>query len=138
MSYLPSTVINTTKTETDSVSDTSDECNMLTTYLLLFCAILTLSDAKTVMVGQTSEQAGVRLVGQRIVERNPLPFIKRTDELFFEVESPYFIKGIAVRDVENGLSESSITSGGLGFNFVKIKLKSERGAGYKYMVEIFA
>lgn len=106
-------------------------------HILLICAVFSLSQAKSLIVGQVVESGSIHQVGQKIVEKYPLPFIKRTDELTFEVESPHLIRGISVRDAEEGAAQASLIAGGLGFNFVKIKLKSERGGGYKFFIQIY-
>lgn len=47
------------------------------------------------------------------------------------------IKGIVITDLDNGLAQPSITLGGLGFKFVNIKIKSERGSGFNFVIEIY-
>ncbi|XP_028167141.1 probable salivary secreted peptide [Ostrinia furnacalis] len=112
---------------------------MFTKYILLFCALVTLAQSKSVSVGLTNESTGlVRLVGSKNVQRNSIPFFKRTDEEIFELEGNNIIKGIAIKDLDEGMAEPSITLGGLGFNNVHIKLKSERGSGYNFQIEIYA
>ncbi|CAG4995032.1 unnamed protein product [Parnassius apollo] len=108
--------------------------------VIILCAILTIVNCKSVIVGQIYDHNGiVRKVHEQIVESSSIPFIKREQEVYFEYPvGDQRIKGIAIKDLENGLAEPSITRGGLGFNFVNIKLKSERGSGYKFLIEIYA
>ncbi|KPJ03562.1 hypothetical protein RR46_01633 [Papilio xuthus] len=97
-------------------------------------------NCKSVIVGQIYDHNGiVRKVYDKVVETSGIPLIKREQEVYFEYPlGDQKIKGIAIKDLENGLAEPSINRGGLGFNFVNIKLKSERGSGYKYLIEIYA
>ncbi|CAG9135049.1 unnamed protein product [Plutella xylostella] len=108
--------------------------------LAIFVLIFTVVHGKTVVVGQVYDQNGlVRKVYEENVEATGIPLIKRESEVYYEYPlGDQKIKGIAIKDLENGLAEPSINRGGLGFNFVNIKLKSERGSGYKYLIEIYA
>lgn len=107
--------------------------------VVLFCAFISVVVAKSVIVGQVSEYNGVRRVYEKTIEKNAIPLLKREDEVYFEYPvGDQRIKGIAIQDLDNGLAEASITRGGLGFAFVNIKLKSERGSGYKYLIGIYA
>lgn len=107
--------------------------------IILLCAVISAVYCKSVIVGQTWEQNGIRKVYETTVEANAIPFFKR--EKFVTFEYPVGdarIKGIAVKDMDNGLAEPSITLGGLGFNYVNLKLKSERGSGFNFLIEIYA
>lgn len=107
--------------------------------LVLLCVAITLVHSKTVVVGQTYVNGGITKVFDKNVEASGIPLLKRTEELYFEYpHGDQKIKGIAIKDLDNGLAEPSITRGGLGFNFVNIKFKSDRGSGYRFLVEIFA
>lgn len=108
--------------------------------IFLICGFIALVASKSVIVGQISDYSGVvRKVYEKQVEASGIPFIKREEEVYFEYAvGDQKIKGIAIKDLENGLAEASINRGGLGLSFVNIKLKSERGSGYKYLIEIYA
>ncbi|CAK1547763.1 unnamed protein product [Leptosia nina] len=108
--------------------------------LILISALIAIVNCKSVIVGQVYDHNNyVRKVFEQTVETTGIPLLKREEEVKFEYPSAdQKIKGIAIKDLENGLAEPSITSGGIGFNFVRIKLKSERGSGFKFVVEIFA
>ncbi|GBP32584.1 hypothetical protein EVAR_25943_1 [Eumeta japonica] len=113
---------------------------MLFKYLLLLTTLLYLVHCKTVTVGTIYDSTGnVRKVYEKKVEFASIPFVKREKEVYFEYPNPgVAIKGIAIKDLDNGLAEPSITRGGLNFGFVTIKLKSERGSGLNYLIEIYA
>lgn len=107
--------------------------------ILLLCAVISTVHSRSVIVGQTWEQNGVRKVYETTVDANAIPFFKR--EKFVTFEYPVGdskIKGIAIKDLDNALAEPSITMGGLGFNYVNLKLKSERGSGFNFLIEIYA
>uniref|UniRef100_A0A1E1WPV4 Uncharacterized protein n=1 Tax=Pectinophora gossypiella TaxID=13191 RepID=A0A1E1WPV4_PECGO len=110
------------------------------TKILILLALIAVVYGKSVIVGQTYDHSGiVRKVYEKSLEKNAIPLVKREEEVFFEYPiGDQKIKGIAIKDLENGLAEPSITRGGLGFNFVNINLKSERGSGYKFLIEIYA
>lgn len=108
--------------------------------ILVLCAVTTFVHCKSVVVGQTYDHSGtVRKVYEKGAEASALPFIKREEEIYFEYPlGDQKIKGIAIKDLLNSNAEPSINRGGLGLNFVNIKLKSERGSGYNYLIEIYA
>ncbi|KAJ0171914.1 hypothetical protein K1T71_012677 [Dendrolimus kikuchii] len=97
-------------------------------------------ESKSVIVGQVYEQTGqVRKVFEKTVEATGIPLLKRDEEVYFEyADGDQKIKGIAIKDLENGEAQPAIRRGGLGFNSVTINLKSERGSGYKFLIEIYA
>nr|XP_053606511.1 uncharacterized protein LOC128672980 [Plodia interpunctella] len=108
-------------------------------FFVTFCALITLVHCKTVIVGQVYTTDNVVKVHQQTLETKAIPLFKRKQEVYFNYPiKDRKIKGIAIRDLENGLAEPSITRGGLGFDYVNIKLKSERGSGYKFQIEIYA
>lgn len=47
------------------------------------------------------------------------------------------IKAIKAIDLNKSSARPNITLGGLGYNFVSIKLKSDRGKSLKYRVEVY-
>lgn len=108
--------------------------------IILICAAIALVQSNSVFVGQLYDQTGlVRKVYDKMVESTAVPLIRREEEIFYEYPAgDQRIKGIAIRDLADSKAEPSITRGGLGFGFVNIKLKGERGAGLKFMIEIFA
>ncbi|KAJ8708309.1 hypothetical protein PYW07_010434 [Mythimna separata] len=107
--------------------------------ILLLCAVISVVHSKSVIVGQTWNANGITKVYETTVSANAIPFFKREKYVNFEYPSgDGKIKGIAIKDMDNGLAEPSITLGGLGFNYVNLKFKSERGAGFNYNIEIYA
>ncbi|CAF4769997.1 unnamed protein product [Pieris macdunnoughi] len=104
--------------------------------LILFCGLIVSVHCTSVVVGRTHD---VHKVYEAEYEANSIPFFKRSQEVSIEYPvGDQKIKGIAIIDLQNGKAEPSITSGGIGFGFAKIKLKSERGSGYKFRLEVYA
>lgn len=107
--------------------------------ILVLCVVTTVVHCKSVLVGQTYEHGVIRRVYEKSIEASGIPLFKREQEVLFEYPlGDQMIKGIAIKDMQNSNAEPSITRGGLGFNFVNIKLKSERGSGYNFLIEIYA
>lgn len=108
--------------------------------IIVIISCIAFVHGNSVYVGHTYDQTGlVRKVYDKMTEAHAIPLIKREEEINYEYPSgDQKIKGIAIKDLDNGKAEASIVRGGIGFNFVTIKLKSERGSGYKYFIEVFA
>nr|XP_026492006.1 uncharacterized protein LOC113397748 [Vanessa tameamea] len=108
--------------------------------IFVLCAFVTIVTSKSVIVGQINDYNGVvRKVHEQVVSAQAIPLIKREQEVYFEYPvNDQKIKGIAIRDLDSGLAEPSITRGGIGFSFANIKLKSERGSGLNFQIDIYA
>lgn len=107
--------------------------------IIVLCALFAIVHSKSVIVGQVYEQNGVRKVFEQTVESAAVPLFKRDQEVYFEYPMTNIqIKGIALKDLDNGNAEPSINRGGLGFNYANLKFKSERGSGMRFLVEIYA
>ncbi|KAM3958563.1 uncharacterized protein ACR2FA_007402 [Aphomia sociella] len=101
--------------------------------------VLCMARANSVVVGQVYNHGGINKVYEKSVEAVGIPLFKREEEIYFEYPAgDQKIKGIAIKDLDNGLAQPSINRGGLGFGFANIKLKSERGSGYRFLIEIYA
>ncbi|XP_032513735.1 uncharacterized protein LOC116767506 [Danaus plexippus] len=68
---------------------------------------------------------------------NAVPFIKRVKEVFYSDPGQQMIKGIIARDLDHTKASATITAGGVGSTFANIRLKSERGSGLNYQIEIY-
>nr|XP_053606510.1 uncharacterized protein LOC128672979 [Plodia interpunctella] len=107
--------------------------------ILIILAVISIVHSKSVIIGQVYDNAGVVKVYEKTVEASAIPLIKREEQVYFEYPTrDRKIRGVAIKDLENGLAEASVNRGGIGFDFVNIKLKSERGSGYKFLIEIYA
>ncbi|CAH0729060.1 unnamed protein product, partial [Brenthis ino] len=69
------------------------------------------------------------------VKLTAIPFKVRTKNVFYN--GNVAIKGISVVEMTSTKARASVTSGGVGFTSTNIKLKSERGDGLNYQIQIF-
>ncbi|KOB76496.1 Uncharacterized protein OBRU01_01937 [Operophtera brumata] len=78
-----------------------------------------------------------RLLWQQKAEYNSIPLKKRVKEVFFSDPGQQIIKGIIARDLDHTDGIASITAGGVGFSYANMRLKSARGSGLNYQIEIY-
>ncbi|XP_059047360.1 uncharacterized protein LOC131844952 [Achroia grisella] len=72
------------------------------------------------------------------VKLSSFPLKVRTKNVFYNDEqNPKVIKGISAVDLLRGNASATITAGGVGTTFANIRLKSERGEGLDYQVQVF-
>ncbi|KAL0840003.1 hypothetical protein ABMA28_015330 [Loxostege sticticalis] len=107
-----------------------------TIFGLVLCVLL-------VNVKSTDLQVGSSVNGELIymetVKLSSIPLKVRTKNVFYNNgTNPRVIKGIAAIDLDRSKARATITSGGVGSTFANIKLKSERGDGLHYQIQIFA
>lgn len=79
---------------------------------------------------------GTHLIYHDIHEKAGIPLIKRDEEIVVNTVGNELIRAIVVQDLK-GDGESYIKRGGLGQKNVTIKLKSARGSGYKFLVDVY-
>lgn len=48
-----------------------------------------------------------------------------------------FFQGIILRDLDHTDAIASITAGGVGFSYANMRLKSDRGSGLNYQIEVY-
>ncbi|VVD04572.1 unnamed protein product [Leptidea sinapis] len=78
-----------------------------------------------------------RLLWQEKAEYNSIPFKKRVKEVFYSDPGQQVIKGIIARDLDHTDATATVTAGGVGQSYANIRLKSERGSGLNYQIEIY-
>ncbi|CAB3224533.1 unnamed protein product [Arctia plantaginis] len=78
-----------------------------------------------------------RLIWQQKAEYMAFPFTKRVKEVFYSEPGQQIIRSIIARDLNHSEASATITAGGIGFPFVNIRLKSERGSGLNYLIEVY-
>ncbi|CAH2049539.1 unnamed protein product, partial [Iphiclides podalirius] len=82
-----------------------------------------------------------QLVLQRTVQEKPKTFQKTITTA--NITIPYsrlrngFIEGILAYDVTNSGASANVTAGGVGFSFVNLRMKSDRGKKLHYEVYIY-
>lgn len=63
-----------------------------------------------------------------------LKYLLKIPILFLDIS----FQGILAVDMSNSSASANVTQGGIGYNFVNIRMKSERGRGLKYDIYIYA
>ncbi|XP_013201080.2 uncharacterized protein LOC106143514 [Amyelois transitella] len=73
------------------------------------------------------------------VKLSAIPLRMRTKNVFYNDENtnPKVIKAIAAIDVDRTAARVTVTAGGVGATFVNVRIRSERGEGLNYQVQIF-
>ncbi|XP_053612446.1 uncharacterized protein LOC128676384 [Plodia interpunctella] len=103
--------------------------------VLIICFIAFISvECKDLVVGTSYQN---RLIWQQKAEYNAIPLKKRVKEVFFSDPGQQIIKGIIARDLDNTQAIATITAGGIGFSYANLRLKSDRGSGLNYQIEIY-
>ncbi|XP_026315463.1 probable salivary secreted peptide [Hyposmocoma kahamanoa] len=103
--------------------------------LIVLLSIICLSECKDLIVGTTYNN---RLLWQQKVEYNAIPLKKRVKEVFYSDPGQQIFKAIIARDIDHTDAIATVTAGGVGFSYVNIRLKSERGSGLNYQIEIYS
>ncbi|XP_052739563.1 probable salivary secreted peptide [Bicyclus anynana] len=109
---------------------------MKSVYILLvvLASCMYVGYCKDLIVGTSFNN---RLIWQQKAEYNSIPLKKRVKEVFFSDPGQQIIKGVIARDLDHTDALASITAGGIGLPYVNIKLKSERGSGLNYQLEVY-
>ncbi|KAJ2942638.1 hypothetical protein O0L34_g2107 [Tuta absoluta] len=102
---------------------------------IVLLALVGDSYCKDLIVGTSFNN---RLLWQQKAEYNAIPLKKRVKEVFFSDPGQQIIKGIIARDLDHTEAEATVTAGGVGFSYANIRLKSERGSGLNYQIEIYS
>ncbi|XP_049866606.1 uncharacterized protein LOC126367221 [Pectinophora gossypiella] len=108
----------------------------VTKYLLALVIVLCISDSKAEDL-QVGNATGSVLAYLENVKLSGIPFTTRTKNVFFSSEKNQIIKAITARDLDKSEGKATVTAGGVGSTFVNIKIKSDRGDGINYQVQIF-
>ncbi|GBP78692.1 hypothetical protein EVAR_90560_1 [Eumeta japonica] len=108
--------------------------NKLIRSLLLISACVVSSSGKDLHVGTTVNGA---LVYAEDVKLSAIPFTTRTKNVFYSDENSrnVVIKGVSAVDLDNSEASATVTAGGVGTNYVNVRIKSERGEGLNYHVQ---
>lgn len=78
-----------------------------------------------------------RLTWQTRADYMGIPFKKRVKEVFYSDPGQQIIRGIIARDIDHTDASATLTAGGVGFTYANIRLKSARGNGLHYQIEIY-
>ncbi|XP_068630785.1 uncharacterized protein [Battus philenor] len=107
-----------------------------------FSATLLAVIAFVVSVNTEHLNLGTSVNGQlahvETVKLSAIPLKIRTKNIFYNNgTNPRVIKGITAIDYLNSKAKATVTAGGVGTTFANIKLKSVRGEGLNYQIQIF-
>ncbi|XP_052737705.1 uncharacterized protein LOC112053416 [Bicyclus anynana] len=104
--------------------------------LLSFVAAVVLSSclASDLNVGRVYN---ARIVFRKKANYHAIPLKKRVKEVFYADPHQQILRGIIAKDLDHSESNATITAGGVGFSFANIRLKSARGHGLNYQIEMF-
>ncbi|XP_075971199.1 uncharacterized protein LOC142973412 [Anticarsia gemmatalis] len=108
---------------------------MLAVKLLVVVLCVAMYSAEDLYVGTTANNV---MAFSETVKLSSIPLTTRTKNVFYNSNNATrIIKGIAAVDIDKSKARATITSGGVGSSYVNIKLKSNRGDGLNYLVQIF-
>ncbi|KAJ2946817.1 hypothetical protein O0L34_g16141 [Tuta absoluta] len=110
---------------------------MKSLFLFLVVAVycISLNKADDLQMGNG---VGSTLAYLENIKLSGIPFKTRTKNVFFSSDKNQIIKAISAIDQKRSGAKATVTAGGVGSTFVNIKLKSERGQGLDYQVQIYA
>ncbi|CAB3226106.1 unnamed protein product [Arctia plantaginis] len=107
----------------------------LVLFFLLTASVLTNGNFRgNIAFGDTF---GSHIIYQETHEKYAIPLVVRDETIIVKTMGNEVIKAIMVSDLKGG-GRSYLVDGGIGRKTVTIKLESERGSGYKFLVQVYA
>ncbi|KPJ03564.1 hypothetical protein RR46_01635 [Papilio xuthus] len=106
---------------------------LFATICIFYLATLVLGNGD-LTVGHTY---GAQKIHHEIYTKKGLPLQKRVEEIEIKAPKNKTIQAVVVKDLK-GNGESYIKRGGIGMDSVTLKLKSEKGHGFKFSVDVYA
>ncbi|XP_075988444.1 uncharacterized protein LOC142984591 [Anticarsia gemmatalis] len=103
--------------------------------IFLLVSVLVVVHANHLVIGNVSNR--VTLANHTVIEYNAIPFVKRVKQYFYSQPDQRLIQGIQALDNLHSKASMNITAGGIGYSFVNLRMKSERGRGLSYDVGIY-
>ncbi|KAM3966997.1 uncharacterized protein ACR2FA_011880 [Aphomia sociella] len=79
-----------------------------------------------------------QLIYHTTAQYDAFPFMKRVKTVFYSNTEQKVIKSILVYDNMYSKATASITAGGIGYTYVNLRLKSERGRGLDYDIGLYS
>ncbi|KAJ8732387.1 hypothetical protein PYW07_014986 [Mythimna separata] len=108
--------------------------SFLTNSFLVCVLCVALYSAYDFQLGTT---ANGTLGYQETVKLSSVPLTSRIKNVFYNSNNTKIIKGILATDLQKTKAEPSVTAGGVGFSFVNLRLKGEKGKALNYLVQVF-
>ncbi|CAK1579451.1 unnamed protein product [Parnassius mnemosyne] len=103
--------------------------------LLLEVASLLVCNCEHLIIGDSSNKDMVYHTAARF---NAIPYKRRVENIFYSNPQQKKIKSILVYDNMHSDAIARVTAGGVGYTFVNIRLKSEKGRRVDYDIGIYA
>ncbi|KAL0820957.1 hypothetical protein ABMA28_005614 [Loxostege sticticalis] len=110
----------------------------------LFCLfvviLVAVVECKHTIIGTNVQRPQVY---HAIVEYHAWAFRKRVENLYYTMpnlpaNAGRTIQGILAYDLTNTDASANVTQGGIGYNYVNLRMKSSRGENLKFDVYIYA
>ncbi|KAJ8731703.1 hypothetical protein PYW08_014433 [Mythimna loreyi] len=108
--------------------------SLLTNTFLVCVLCVALYNAHDFQLGATTNAT---LGYQETVKLSSVPLTQRIKNVFYNSNNTKIIRGIVATDLQKTKAEPSITAGGIGFSFVNVRLKGEKGKALYYLVQVF-
>ncbi|KAG6441230.1 hypothetical protein O3G_MSEX001755 [Manduca sexta] len=108
-------------------------------FLVIFClllAIITTVVGEHLIMGDTNSNR--QLIHHTMAQYHAIPMMKRVKNVFYNNQEQRIIGSIMAYDNLNSKASATVTAGGIGFSYVNIRLKSERGKGLDYDIGIYS
>ncbi|KOB70409.1 Uncharacterized protein OBRU01_15893 [Operophtera brumata] len=109
-------------------------CYMKLAVIILVVFFVGFHNAADLQVGTSINN---QLAYSENVKLSAIPFTTRIKNVFYNDNTTRIIKGIWAIDRDQSKAKVTITSGGVGSSFVNLKIKSEKGDGLDYQVQVF-
>ncbi|XP_028169800.1 uncharacterized protein LOC114359556 [Ostrinia furnacalis] len=107
----------------------------IATFALILCVLFVNTQSSDLNVGTSLNS---ELLYLEAVQLSSIPLKTRTKNVFYNNStSTKIIKGITAIDLARSEAKATITAGGVGSTFANIRLKSVRGSGLNYQIQIF-
>ncbi|XP_063621825.1 uncharacterized protein LOC134794053 [Cydia splendana] len=106
----------------------------MATLAMLACFFLAMATAEDLQVGTSLNG---QLAYSEEVELSSWPLKTRTKNVFYNDGNNRTLKGISAIDKDKSAAQATVTSGGVGFTFANVRIKSQKGDGLNYQVQFF-
>ncbi|KAL0881766.1 hypothetical protein ABMA27_001550 [Loxostege sticticalis] len=103
--------------------------------LIVFLSMVWLVRCEHLILGDANKKT---LIHHTVAQYHAIPFTKRVKEVFFSSPDQRVINSILVYDNLHSLASATVTAGGVGYTYVNIRMKSERGKGLDYDIGIYS
>ncbi|CAB3241552.1 unnamed protein product [Arctia plantaginis] len=104
--------------------------------LVFLCLVVIICvNCEHLIVGNVANR--VTLAHHTTASYRAIPFVKRVKYYFYSIPDNKLIQGIQALDNLHSKASMNITAGGVGYSYVNLRMKSERGSGLEYDIGIY-